>query len=967
MNSERLKQIERLYHAALDRDPSEQEQYLAEASAGDEALRAEVESLLRYHRRGADFIEPARADQPLSPIGGFLERVRNAAMPGRFVGHVFGSYEVKSLIAAGGMGEVYRAIDTRLDRVVAIKILPTHLSDDPDRRERFKREAKIVSSLNHPNICALYDVGVQDGTQYLVMEYIDGETLQNRIERGPIPPAQAVDLLIQIADALDKAHRRGIVHRDLKPGNIMLTRSGVKLLDFGLAAQRTGGTGPAAHLSTADGEQTLTAQGVIMGTFQYMAPEQLQGRPSDARTDIFAFGAVAYEMLTAKRPFEGESQAALIGAILRDEPKPIAELVPGISPGLARALMRCLAKDPDERWQTANDLLFELRSLSPSSGVVEVRRHDRPHVSPWLERGMWLIAIAAVGVAAIYWARGREVPAAGSIESVVRVEYPVMPAEGTLLSGLDVPFAVSPNGRSIAYVTVDRNDTSRLAVQSLASGDHKLLPGTEGASTPFWSPDSEWIAFFASNSLKKVRVSTGLAQTIAHGVSTTFSGASWSVHDDIVFPSFVGMLTRVGANGGSLTQLDLRSVFSAQFLPDGRHIVYAAANPASIRVTTLDAAPPRTLMTFPVRMSPVAYASGYIFFIRDGALYARPFDEQRVAFSGDEIRVVDAIPLTTPARAPFSVSNAGVLAYWTYPLGPSATLRWFDRTGHRLTAAVDAPQQYRGFDISADGSRLVFSRIDQSGSALWMRDAAGDKETRLSFDEAYTPQLSPDGSRLLFSGPGPAPPPKLFLMSKLGTTEPTLVAAASVPNFASGWSGDGRSAISVRVDPDNRGLDVWHQLLPKGPEQRLPFNTSSLESQAKVSPDNRWIAFVTDRSGKDEVWVASFPSGDNPRPVSDEGGAVPQWTAGGKEIVFLGEDKRLIAVPFSDGVIGSAQPLFALDNIIIHKDRLVTPTANVYVPTADGQRFLVAERAHDRNVPPIKVVVNWRASVARSR
>jgi eukaryotic-like serine/threonine-protein kinase len=961
MTSERWKQIERLYHGALDQAPSEQTQYLAEACAGDEALRAEVESLLRYHRQAGDFIEPAPREQPPpSPIRGLIERVRDAVVPGRFAGQVFGSYEVKSLIAAGGMGEVYRAIDTRLDRVVAIKILPAQLSDDLDRRERFKREAKIVSSLNHPNICALYDVGVQDGTQYLVMEHLDGETLQDRIKRGTVPLARAVDYLIQIADALDKAHRRGIVHRDLKPGNIMLTKSGVKLLDFGLAARRAGGSSLAGHLSKTESEQTLTVQGVIMGTVQYMAPEQLQGQPSDARTDIFAFGAVAYEMLTCKRAFEAESQAALIGAILRDEPKPIAELVSEISAALARTLTRCLAKDPDGRWQTANDLLFELRSLSTSSGVVDVRERNQPRVPPWLERGMWLVAIAAVGVAAVYWVRGREVPA--PIENVARVEYPLIPAEGTLLSGPDVPFAVSPNGRYIAYVTVDPDETSTLAVQSLASGEHKLLPGTEGASTPFWSADSEWIAFFAANSLKKVRVSTGLAQTIAHEVSTTFSGASWSVHGEIVFPSFIGSLTRVRATGGPLTQLNIEGVFSAQFLPDGRHVLYAAANPPSIRVTTLDAEPPRSLMTFPVRISPVAYASGYIFFIRDGTLYARPFDEQRVAFSGDEVRVVEGIPASTPARAPFSVSNAGVLAYWTHPLGTSAVLRWFERTGHRSAAAVDTPQLYRGFDISADGNRLVFGRIDNSGSALWMRDA-GANETRLTLEESYTPQLSPEGNRLLFSGPGPASPPKLFLMSKVPTAESTLVATTSAPNFASGWSGDGRSAITVRADPTNR-LDVWHQLLPNGPEQRLPFNTSSIESQAKVSPDNRWIAFVTDRSGKDEVWFASFPSGDNARPLSREGGSLPQWTAGGKEIIYLSEDRRLIAVPFNNGVIGNPAPLFAVEKII-HNDRIVLPTANAYVPTADGQRFLVAERAHNPNVPPIKIVVNWRASVAR--
>jgi serine/threonine-protein kinase len=504
---------------------------------------------------------------------------------------------------------------------------------------------------------------------------------------------------------------------------------------------------------------------------------------------------------------------------------------------------------------------------------------------------------------------------------------------------------------------------SRLTVQSLASGEHRLLSGTEGARAPFWSPDNEWIAFFTANSLKKVRVSTGLAQTIAQQVSTTFSGASWSVHDDIVFPGSVGSLTRVRATGGPWTPLDVERAYSPQFLPDGRHILYAEGSPPSVRVTTLEGEPPRTVMTFPVRISPIAYASGRVFYVRDDTLYARSFDEQRLAFTGDEIRVVDGIPATTPARAPFAVSNAGVLAYWTQPLGTSAVLRWFDRNGRRSTAAVDAAQLYRGFDLSADGRRLVFARIDHAGSALWMRETTAANDTRLTFDESYAPQLSPDGDRLLFSSPGTAPPPKLFLLSKLLGAESTLVSTTSVSNFASDWSGDGRSAVTVRIDPVNR-LDVWHQLLPNGPERRLPFNTSSNESQAKVSPDNRWIAFVTDRSGKDEVWVAGFPSGDDPRRLSREGGSFPQWTRRGREIVYVGEDKRLIAVPFNDGVIGTPEPLFAVENIV-DNDRLVTPTANAYVATADGQRLLIAEGARNADAPPIKIVVNWWASVSR--
>jgi serine/threonine protein kinase len=951
MTPERWEEIERVYDGARQRAPSERAAYLDTACGGDPTLRAEIESLLRYEQDAARFIESAHPDQR-SPIINVMMRLRDAAVPGRFEGHVLGSYEVTSLIAAGGMGEVYRAIDTRLDRVVALKILPGHFSDEAERRDRFTREARIISSLNHPHICALYDVGVQDGTQFLVMEYIDGETLQERIRRGRLPLRLALEYLIQIADALDKAHRRDIVHRDLKPGNVILTKSGVKLLDFGLAARRAGG-GAAGAVSSTDGEQALTVSGTIMGTVQYMAPEQLEGRPSDVRSDIFAFGAMAYEMLTGKRAFDGTSQASVISAILRDEATAITELVPEIPATLARTLARCLAKDPDERWQTANDLLFQLRSVGPSPDPVNATDRSRQRRSPWTERAAWIAALGVLSAGALYWG-SRSVPQRASTPTVTRIEFPVSPAAGTLVSGPDVPFALSPDGRSIAYVAADRDGISRLSVQSLDSSDYKLLAGTEGASTPFWSPDSQWIGFFARNSLKKVRVSTGLAQTIVQPVSTTFSGASWSAYDDIVFPSFVGTLTRVAATGGPLTDVGIERAYSPQFLPGGRHFLYAVGSPPSIRIGMLGAERSQTLMSFPVRISPVAYGSGHVFFVQDGTLYARPFDVQRLAFSGAAIRIADGVPTISPARAPFSVSNAGVVAYSTFPLAIPAVLRWFDRTG-RPSTAVDGPQRYRGFDASGDGTRIVFSRVSDTGSALWMRDLSSTKETQITFDESYAPQLSADGTRLLFSGPGPAPPPKLF-MRNLATDSVSLVSAVGA-NFASDWSGDGKTAVSVRIDRSNR-LDVWYQLLPNGPEQRLPFNTPFIESQAKVSPNNQWIAFVTDRAGKDDVWVADFPSGENPRKISPDGGSFPQWSAHGKELVYVTEDRRLVAVPWNDGTPGTPEVLFQVRNLL-DIDRVVMPTANVYVVTDDGQRFLIAERTSDPNMPPIKIVVNW--------
>jgi eukaryotic-like serine/threonine-protein kinase len=362
-------------------------------------------------------------------------------------------------------------------------------------------------------------------------------------------------------------------------------------------------------------------------------------------------------------------------------------------------------------------------------------------------------------------------------------------------------------------------------------------------------------------------------------------------------------------------------------------------------------------MSFPVRISPVAYASGHVFFVQDGTLYARPFDLERSAFSGAAVRIADGVPAISPARAPFSVSSAGVVAYSTFPLGALAVLRWFDRTG-RPSTAIDGPQRYRGFDVSGDGKRIVFSRIGDTGSAIWMRDLSDPKERQITFDESFTPQLSADGRRLLFSGPGTAPPPKLFVRD-LSNEMTSLAGTASVANFASDWSGNGGAAVSVRIDRTNR-LDVYYQLLPKGPERRLPFNTNFAESQAKVSPNNRWIAFVTDRSGKDEVWVADFPSGENARAISPDGGSFPQWSAHGEELVYVTEDKQLVAVQWNDGTAGTLQVLFRVDKLL-DIDRVILPTANAFAVTDDGQRYLIAERAHDPTVPPIKIVVNWWA------
>jgi Tol biopolymer transport system component len=872
-------------------------------------------------------------------------------------------YEVKELIATGGMGEIYRGIDTRLNRVVAIKTLPAHLSQDPAWRERLKREAQSISRLNHPHICTLYDVGMENDIHYLVMEHIEGETLETRLARGPLPVATALEYAIQIADALDKAHRRGVVHRDVKPSNVMLTKSGVKVLDFGVASQVSAGsvTFGTPDLEAAPG---LTAEGMILGTPQYLSPERLEGRTADARTDIFAFGALVYEMLTGTRAFPAASPARLISAILKDDPQPIAEIAPEVPSMLIRTIDRCLAKDPDDRWQTANDLLFQLRTVAAAPAAIDARQPHPPRTSRRIERALWVAVLLASIAGAWLWARNRAVPAGMPMPATTAVRFTVSPPEGTAFaSSQDVPLALSPDGRQIVYVAAGTDGTTRLWLRGLYSQREQVLTGTEGANTPFWSPDSQWIGFFAGNGLKKIRVSSGIAQTVASGVAT-YGGATWSVSDVILFPATTGGLSRVSARGGAVSQVTKgQGHFWPQFLPDGEHFIYSGAAPARVMVGSLGSEPHQPLMTFPVRSSALVYASGHVFYVQDRVLFARPFDQERLAFSGDAMRVLEGVPVVGNGRAPFSVSAAGMLAYSPSAIGAPAVLQWFERDG-RASATIDSPARYLGFALSPDARQLLFSRMDENGGGdLWLRDLDRKRETQLTFDAAaFTPHWSPDGSRILFTGPGPGPPPKLFVRTVAGAGAATRVGSTQVvPDFASGWSHDGDSLVSVHIDPVSRN-DLWVHRMSDGSDTRLSINTAFNESHGTVSPDGRWLAYTTDESGRTEVWLASFPSGEIRRHVSTAGGTMPQWGQG--ELFYLSLDRQLMAVPVAAGQsavnVGAAKALFQMPNLI-EEGRLLMPTSNNYLATPDGRRFLAAVSARDPHAPPISVVVNWLA------
>ena len=940
MTPERWQTIERLYHAALEHSSSERESFLVAACQGDDELRVEVESLIA-HGLNAPALLDARPGRELRAA---LNRGFDAqpVAPGRYVGRMFGPYSLQALLASGGMGEVYRAADTRLNRTVAIKILRHDLHAGPDRHE-LTREAGIVSSLNHPHICTIHDIGREDGVDYIVMEYLEGETLQQRLARGALPLDRAIEYCTQIVDALDKSHRRGIVHRDITPANVMLTAAGVKVLDFGIAT-RIGGSDP----------------GPAMATPAYGSPEQLAGRNADARTDIFSFGAVAYEMISGRRAFPGDAPEASLD---QDQPRSLRDLVPAVPERLARTLSRCLAQDPDERWQTANDLLFELRSLSAAATDPVVTGRPGPRRAS-TERVLWASALAT---AVLLYALGGSGPPeiAEAPAPDLRVELWPEP-DTSYASGFDVPFALAPDGRSLAYVAIGRDGVKRLWIRMLdgTAGGAIEVAGTEDANTPFWSPDGVWVGFFSRQRLLKVRVSDRRVHTIATHAST-MAGASWSVDGVILFTGGPGGLSRVSAEGGDVVPVtaDEGSHFWPQFIGDGRHFFYAAAIPGEIRLGSLSGEPSRVVMDMHLNPSSLVYARGYLFFGRDSKLFARAFDESTLEFAGEPVELLAGIPVTQLGRMPFSISAAGPLAVWPYPGGTPAVLRWFTETG-AAAPVVETPARYVGVALAADAMRFAVSRRNVNGGAdVWVRELSAAAETQVTFNGgAFAPRWAPGGDRLAFTSAAKVLPRPLIknLQQPTGDVE---FGGSRMPAFASSWSGDGSRIVTVRIDPATRD-DLYVDHLGDGRAERLPMNTAANEYQAVVSPDDRWLAYVTDVSGRDEVWIARFPSGQVRRQVSIDGGTSPQWVDGGRGLVYLSDRKwltlRSLAGTERDITLGAPRELFDASSFI-DTTPLVTPTANAYAAAVDGRRFLAAVRADDPAAPPIQLIVNWRA------
>jgi serine/threonine-protein kinase len=843
------------------------------------------------------------------------------------------------------MGEVYRARDTRLERTVAVKILPDHLSDRAELRERFEREARTVASLNHPHICTLHDIGHQDGTDYLVMEHLEGETLADRLKKGPLPLDQVLRYAIEIADALDKAHRKGITHRDLKPGNIMLTKSGTKLLDFGLAKLKASSPAtPLSQLPTA--KEAITAQGAILGTLQYMAPEQVEGKEADARTDIFAFGVVVYEMATGKKAFEGKSQASLIAKILETDPPPISSLQPMTPPQLDRLVKKCLAKEAEKRWQDASDLCDQLRWIAedstprtPPTPVASARKN-------WRKMALWsgaaLSACLIVGLTV--WMLKPAAP------------RPVMSLPpGQRFNFLGRAIAISPDGTHLVYAAGLGNLTSQLYLRAMDGLEARPIPGTQGGFNPFFSPDGQWVGFSASGKLKKVSLSGGASLDLADVTAGALFGISWGSQGMIALsPQSTGPLQQVSDAGGNpqpLTRLEKGEISHRwpDFLPGGKGVLFAALTagaPTNLVVQSLTTGERRDLMQSGdwTRYAP----PGHLVYTQGSSLMAVQFDPQRLAITGAAAPVVAGV---LPGQ--YSFSSTGSLVYVPGSVqAAQLKLVWVDRKGAEQPVAAPA-HNYVIPRVSPDGKRVA-AGIEEADSQIWLYDLGRDTLTRLTFEgnANIDPVWTPDSKRVVFKGAQN----RLFWQPADGSggAEALTSSELAANNAPGSWSPDGQVLAFMEINP-NTGYDIY--TLPLKDRSPQPFvRTQSNETAPSFSPDGHFMAYASDESGRVEIYVRPYPGPGGKWQISTEGGMEPVWNPKGRELFYRAGNK-IMAVDVT------MQPTFSASKprILFEGPYVLSPRSfSDYDVSPDGQRFLLLKADDQAQAPAqINVVLNW--------
>jgi len=942
-----------------------------------------------------------------------------------------GHYQIIEPVGAGGIGEVYKALDIRLDRVVAVKLLIGHWAADLDMRQRFEREARIIGSLRHPNICVLHDIGQHEGNDFLVMEYLEGETLASRLGRGALGVSEALKIAISIADALDKAHRLGVVHRDLKPSNVMLTAAGPKLLDFGLAkwnaAFPSRGRGStltespgqvAARASQTPTASNLTTPGAILGTLQYMAPEQLEGLEADARTDIFAFGAVLHEMITGKKTFEGKSRILLMSAIATAEPAPLSSAQPAAPGALDHVVRTCLAKDPQDRWQTARDLLAELKWIAearaeggPAAGLIPAPAQRKRAKLYRILLAVAALLIVITASPAVLYIRGPK--AAEEFRFQIPLSASAQPYDATsanatnfrIMAGTN--FSISPDGRSLAFVyrTLSSEPFSLFVRPTASVTPQKLMPIEDAgsyATQPFWSADSRFIGFVTGGKLKKIEASGGPPQDICD--ASGFFGGTWNREGVILFGSATGLF-RVSAEGGkpeAVTTLEQSESghYWPHFLPDGLHYLYTSwrgdAARRAIFMGTLGSKE-RTIIV--AAESKAVYAEpGFLLYHRGNAVYARRFNWKKGALTGEEARVADEVGyVATNGWSDFAVSRGGVLGYFQSAGSIAAgvdivlwQLAWIDRGG-KVLESPGPPGVYRGMEVSPDGKRIAVHRHDDSGGDVIVIEPRGST-TRLTFDATHhnsSPIWSPDGERIAYSAliKGKW---GLYQTLSSGSGTEELICESELPKAPMSWSPDGKRIVFWVQDPKNGG-DLWVLTLEDkkaAPLIASPFN----ETRGQISYDGKWIAYTSNSTGRNEVYVQPFPSGSGRYQISFHGGDWPRWRRDGKELFY-----HMIAnTPDTPAIIGAFIGGSLLSAAISANGAAFEPESpkeivriiavnvphsggdyQTYAVSADGQRILMVQFAGFGSTPaaaaatspdpPLSITVarNWSSSLKK--
>ncbi len=953
-------QLEDLIAQALQKRPEDR-------YPSAQAMRADLEALLAMWSSGGT--QAALEESSLTPSKPRPLEPTTALAPGVKLG----PYEIVAPADMAGTGKLYRARDTRLQRTVAIRILPRRFADSPEARQRFEHEARAVSALNHPHIGLFYDIGHDGGVDFLVLEFLEGESLAKRLEEGPLAMPELLRIGIAVADGLAQAHKLGIVHRDLKPSNIMLTKVGAKVLAFGLARAQPVVTVESNAAATKPGEPvTAAAKGV--GTFQYMAPEQLEGKDPDERVDIFALGTVLYEMATGAPAFVGKSRASLIAAILTHDPPPIGQLRPLAGTGLEKVINKCLAKDPEERWQSASDLASKLTWLAQDNshaGAAPAQkplagRYKKSEWLAWTLAAIMLVAVFAMGIATSV---GRKAP---------RVLSAQIAAPGNIqfnfVGGEAGPIVIAPNGSAVVFSGAEEGKY-HLYVWPLGSSSPRLLPGTEGGKFPFWSPDSRSIGFFSNGQLKRTQIAGGLPLTLCDAPDAR--GGSWSRADVIVFsPTYTSGLFQVPATGGTPTEV--RKLDSAKyttyrwpwFLPDGKHFIYLASNhnaPGSsdtgIFLASLDGRENRFLLP---TLSNAIYVSGNLLFLHGQTLMAQAFDASSGQLKGNPIVLDDNVQFDFGVwRGVFTASEGGVLIYEPTLAATRRVLTWFDRTGKQL-GTVGEPDSYQNVLLSPDGKKIAFSTERPLG-VIWTYDLEHHFRTRLTSDEKGYKGLawSPDGAQIAYTASlSGGAQGGTFIRSSSGHGQKKLVLESQqgVPQTVSDWSPDGRRLICVSGDPEvGYDRDLW--ILPLDGD-RKPFayvTGAGSQTDAQFSPDGRWIAYASNETGRYQVYVAPFPWTGARWQVSAQGGGHPRWRHDGKEIFFQGPGGRQLMSAEVNGSgpffnVGTIRTLFHLNE----PGSVSAPNSSQrgYAVSHDGQRFLIITSGETSSMR-LNLIQNW--------